>query len=76
MGKHDRISSRERVAKRRAAMRAQGLRPHQVWVLDTRDPAVKSEIEAECEALNASPEADDIMAFVEAVQYWPPDDPD
>ena len=76
MGKHERIGSKERVARRRAILRAQGLRPKQFWVLDTRVPEVREEIGRACEAIASSTRFEEDMAFVEAVQYWPPDDPD
>lgn len=68
MGKLERISSRERVAKRRAAMRAQGLRPKQIWVPDLRDPAVQAEIRAQCEALVKSPQYQEDLDWVMAIQ--------
>ena len=68
MGKHERISSRERVAKRRAAMRAQGLRPKQIWVPDLRDPEVQAKIRAQCEALVKSPQYQEDLDWVLAVQ--------
>ena len=36
-------TSAQRVAKRRAALRAQGLRPIQIWVPDTRAPGFAEE---------------------------------
>ena len=50
------LSSAERVERRRAALRAQGLRPVQIWVPDTRAPGFdeearrQSRIVAEAEA--------------------------
>ena len=76
MAKPERISSRERVAKRRAAMRAQGLRPRQIWLPDTSDPTFRAQLRAEGEAISKAESFEDDMAFVEAVQYWPPADPD
>lgn len=76
MGKHEPIGGRERVARRRAALKAQGLRPKQFWVPDLRDPKVVEQIRAAARAIASSPSFEDDMAFIEAVQYWPPDDPD
>lgn len=67
MGKHERIGTRERVAKRRAALRAQGLRPKQIWVPDLRDPAVQERIREQARALAQSPAYQEDMAWVQAV---------
>jgi hypothetical protein len=37
----------QRVQKRREAMRAQGLRPVQLWLPDTRDPAFRAKLAEE-----------------------------
>jgi hypothetical protein len=76
MGKPERITSRERVARRRAILRAQGLRPKQFWVPDTRSPDVQDEIRRACKTIASSARSGEDMIFAEAVQYWPPDDPD
>ena len=41
MGYEPPKTSAQRVAKRRAALRAQGLRPKTIWVPDTRTPEFK-----------------------------------
>ena len=76
MNKPEPLSTRHRVAKRRAALRAEGLRPKQIWVLDLRDPGVREQIRRDCARISASPTREDDLAFAEALQYWPPDDPD
>ena len=48
----------ERVRKSRAALRAQGLRPVQMWLPDTRSPEFKAECARQSKILAAS-EADD-----------------
>ena len=53
MGVHENLTGAERVAKRRAALRAQGLRPKQIWLPDLRDPKVLAEIRADAAALAA-----------------------
>ena len=67
MGKHERMTGAERVARRRAALRVQGLRPKQFWVPDLRDPKVREEIARSVEAINRSMAESDDMAFVEAM---------
>lgn len=66
------LSNRDRVARRRATLRAQGLRPRQFWLPDLSDPAVAAEIALQVKRMNAV-SADD-LAFAMAVQYWPPED--
>ncbi len=75
MNKPEPMSTRARVAKRRAALRAQGLRPKQVWVPDLRDPEIRQKIHEACQRIAASPLRGEDIAFAEAVQYWPPEDP-
>lgn len=73
MGKHENVSGAQRVAKRRAALRAQGLRPKQFWVPDLRDPKVRSAIKADADALAAQAERfEGIRAEVEALsaEVW------
>jgi len=59
------MSSAERVRKRRAALRAQGLRPVQIWVPDTRRPGFAEECRRQClltaEADRADPEMLDAL---------------
>ena len=53
MGKHETFTGAQRVAKRRAALRAQGLRPKQIWLPDLRDAKVRAAIQADAAALAA-----------------------
>lgn len=57
----------ERMAARRARLRAQGLRPVQHWVPDLRDPRVRADIRRELAALAEHPENAEIDAWIEAV---------
>lgn len=75
MGAHQPLTSRERTARRRAALREQGLKPRQFWLPDMNDPAVQVQIARECAIIAASDQTDD-LAFAAALQYWPPDDKD
>ena len=76
MGKHENLDGKTRVARHRAAMRAKGYRLMQFWVPDMRSPAFREQIAREVAAINASLSRSDDLAFAEALQYWPPDDPD
>ena len=48
------MSRAERVARRRAKLRAEGLRPVQLWVPDTRDPAFVEECRRQMRLLRES----------------------
>jgi hypothetical protein len=47
----DKLSTAERVRRRRDKMRAAGLRPVQIWVPDTRAPHFAAECRRQCELL-------------------------
>ena len=51
-------TSAQRVAKRRAALRAQGLRPIQIWVPDTRAPGFAEECARQAAIADAANRAD------------------
>jgi hypothetical protein len=58
-------SSAKRVAEHRASLRAQGLRPIQLWVQDTRSPEYLALIERQCAALWASENEKQILRELE-----------
>jgi len=47
-----RTPSRDRIARHRAAQRAQGLRPVVLWLPDVNDPAYRDRLAAECRRLS------------------------
>ena len=70
MGVERSLTGAERVARRRAALRAQGLRPKQFWVPDVRSPAFRAQIAREVAAINAASGAADDQAFIDSVSDW------
>jgi Protein of unknown function (DUF3018) len=60
-------TSREKVRQHRERLRAQGLRPVQVWVPDTRSPAFRKEARRQMAAIAASAGEADDQAFVDAI---------
>ena len=60
-------SSRSRVAAHRAALRARGLRPIQIWVPDVRAPSFRSEAHRQSLAVATSPRTNEDQAFIDAV---------
>ena len=64
MGKHETLTGAQRVAKRRAALRAQGLRPKQFWVPDVRDPRVLEGIRRSVEIIQADQDENEVIAWI------------
>lgn len=60
-------SNRDRVREHRARLRAQGLRPIQIWVPDVRRPGFAEEVRRQCLAIAASERDRDDMDFIESV---------
>ena len=59
--------SRVKVREHRERLRAQGLRPIQIWVPDVRSPAFRSEAHRQSAAIAASAHAREDQAFIDAV---------
>ncbi|MDB5539483.1 MAG: mazE [Devosia sp.] len=63
-------SNKERVREHRARLRAQGLRPIQIWVPDTSSEEFKREARRQAQLIANSPfEAED-QAFIDSLQEW------
>jgi hypothetical protein len=56
-----------KVQEHRDRLRAQGLRPIQIWVPDVRAPSFRSEAHRQSSAVAASSHAPDDQAFIDAV---------
>jgi Protein of unknown function (DUF3018) len=61
-------SSASKVRQHREKLRAQGLRPIQMWVPDVNDPKIKEQIRREARLIARSPHEKDDLAFVESLQ--------
>ena len=70
MGKQEKLTNRERVARRRAALRAQGLRPIQFWVPDVRDPRFWEKANRQALILAQSDKEREDIAFAESLIDW------
>lgn len=67
------MTGAQRVAKRRAALRAQGLRPRTIWIPDTRNPDFKERAGRSVQWLwDRTPDDAQAMAFIEemAGELW------
>jgi hypothetical protein len=62
--------SRVKVREHRERLRAQGLRPIQIWVPDVRAPSFRSEAHRQSLAVAASAHAAGDQAFIDAVSDW------
>ncbi|MFY7961182.1 MAG: antitoxin MazE family protein [Elsteraceae bacterium] len=71
---NDRAATRAKATSRREKLRAQGLRPIQIWVPDTRTPGFAEEARRQCLIANASdpPKAD--QAFIDSVSWLTTDE--
>ncbi|WP_343572094.1 antitoxin MazE family protein [Mycobacterium sp.] len=59
--------TRQRVREHRERLRAQGLRPVQIWVPDVRAPEFAAEAHRQSAAIAASEHESDDQAFVDAI---------
>jgi hypothetical protein len=63
--------SRRRVRAHRERLRAQGLRPLQIWVPDVNAEGFAAEAHRQSRAVAVSDAADDDQAFVDSISEWP-----
>jgi hypothetical protein len=63
--------SRRRVRAHRERLRAQGLRPVQIWIPDVNAEGFASEAHRQSRAVAASDAAADDQAFVDSISEWP-----
>jgi hypothetical protein len=61
---------RDRVRAHRDRLRAQGLRPLQIWVPDVAAPAFVAEAHRQSRAVATSRAASDDQDFVDAISDW------
>lgn len=54
----------------RCKMKQKGLRSVQIWVPDTRSPAIASELRRQSLLASRSPDEQDIMTFLDDVRAW------
>jgi len=64
-------SSRDRVREHRDKLRAQGLRPIQIWVPDTRSPGFAEQAHRQARRVAESAQAGADQAFIEAISEDP-----
>lgn len=69
-----RIANRRKVQEHRQRLRAQGMRPIQVWVPDVHSPEFAAEARRQSLLVAQSPEEAEIQAFIDSVYEWPDDE--
>ncbi|MGH3928997.1 MAG: antitoxin MazE family protein [Pseudonocardiaceae bacterium] len=69
MAEPDRALVRARVRAHRTRLRAQGLRPIQIWVPDVRSPEFVAEAHRQSVAVASSGHAHDDQAFIDAISW-------
>lgn len=62
--------TRVKVREHRERLRAQGLRPIQIWVPDVRASSFRAEAHRQSAAVAASAHAAEDQAFIDAVSVW------
>ena len=65
--------SRERVKEYRSRLRAQGLRPIQIWVPDVDSPEFKAEARRQSLLVASSPGEAEDQAFIDSITDWSED---
>lgn len=66
MGVHETMTGAQRVAKRRAALRAKGFKLRQFWLPDLSNPKVLAELQRGMAAIRNSKEEAEVMEWLEA----------
>jgi hypothetical protein len=69
-----RAANRRKVREHRQRLRAQGMRPIQIWVPDVHAPEFAAEALRQSLLVAQSPEEADIQAFIDSVTEWPDDE--
>ena len=69
-----RAANRLKVREHRQRLRAQGMRPIQVWVPDVRSPDFAAEARRQSRLVAQSPQEADSQALIDSVAEWPNDD--
>ena len=69
-----RAANRRKVREHRQRLRAQGMRPIQIWVPDVHAPEFAEEARRQSRLVAQSPEEVEIQAFIDSVYEWPDDE--
>ena len=64
------LAASQKMRQYRCRMRQKGLRPVQIWVPDTRSPAIARELARQSRLASRSPDEQEVMAFLDEVRDW------
>jgi len=67
---HSPLSPSQKMKLYRAKMKQSGLRPVQIWVPDTRSPAIASELRRQSILASQGPDEQDVLTFLEDASAW------
>ena len=66
MGKHEPLTTAERAARRRAKLRAQGLRLNQFWLPDENDPEFVREAERQSRLAAQCSDSEEVQKLIDS----------
>jgi len=69
-----RAATRWKVRDHRQRLRAQGMRPIQIWVPDVRSPEFSAEARRQSQLVAQSAQEPEIQALIDSLAEWPNDD--
>ncbi len=69
-----RAANRRKAREHRQRLRAQGMRPIQIWVPDVHSPEFAAEARRQSLLVAQSAEEAEIQAFIDSVTEWPDDE--
>ena len=64
------MSTKDRVRRHRQRLRAEGMRPIQIWVPDTSAPGFAEEAHRQSLLLAADPDTADAQEFIDTLSAW------
>ena len=64
------LTPSQKMKQYRAKLKSSGLRAIQIWVPDTRSPAIAGELRRQSLLASAGPDELDVLAFLEDVAAW------
>lgn len=69
-----RAATRLKVREHRQRLRAQGMRPIQIWVPDVRSPEFSAEARRQSQLVAQSAQEPEIQELIDSLAEWPNDD--
>jgi hypothetical protein len=64
------LTPSQKMKQYRARMKKSGLRPVQIWIPDTRSPAIANELRRQSILASQGPDEQEVLAFLEDVGAW------